>query len=105
MRYLKAGEIVRDTDQLCVVGFGWVCGSLNVGKRLPADKVGLYRRPESRDLKPKKRPVRRTRSNKSPCHRLSQCPHALVDYCGKKKRYSRLGCYKPSTRAAVRGTV
>ena len=48
MRYLKAGEIVRATDEVLVLGNGsdhvWCTGSLNTGKKLPKDKVGLYRR-------------------------------------------------------------
>jgi len=102
MRYLKAGEIIRDTDELCVVGFGWLTGSLNVGKKLPADKVGLYRRPESRTLKSKKRRVRQTRASKLSCHRAAKCNYYIAAYCGKKTKCSRLGCYKPSKQFVTR---
>lgn len=44
-RKLKAYEIVRATDEVLVDEIGWVPGSLNVGKKLPEDKVGRYRRP------------------------------------------------------------
>ena len=46
-RILKAGEIVLITDEVYVGDpiNRWLIGSLNIGKKLPADKVGLYRRP------------------------------------------------------------
>lgn len=44
MRYLKAGEIVRATDEVHLFNHVWCTGSLNTGKKLPKDKVGLYRR-------------------------------------------------------------
>jgi hypothetical protein len=102
MHYLKAGEIVRDTDEVSVTGFGWLTGSLNVGKKLPADKVGLYRRPGGRILKSKKRRVRQTRASKLSCRRATKCSYFIVAYCGKKTRCSRLGCYKPSKQFVIR---
>jgi hypothetical protein len=44
-RMLKEGETVKTTDQVMMTGRRkWFYGSLNSGKKLPADKVGLYRR-------------------------------------------------------------
>lgn len=47
-RMLKEGEIVKTTDQVVMVLVNgrrkWFYVSLNSGKKLPADKIGLYRR-------------------------------------------------------------
>lgn len=45
-RMLKAGEVVCENDELYMTDpvNKWVTGSLNVGKKLPANYVGAYRR-------------------------------------------------------------
>ena len=103
-RMLKEGEVVLPTDQVHVGDpiNKWLFDSLNCGKKLPAEKVGLYRclntKETGRTVRAK-RPAQQRKAEMPICSTYKRCKHSIKGgYCGGKgsRDVCQMGCYKPA---------